>query len=80
MTIFSIYGLITLFVCSAKPSFLDVLVCHGLMFTVFLDRFEPEHVKLVGLGLMASIIYDILWLSQYHSWWDSTDYNNPEWG
>ncbi|CAD8178551.1 unnamed protein product [Paramecium octaurelia] len=80
MTIFSFYGLITLFVCSAKPSFLDVLVCHGLMFTVFLDRFEPEHVKLVGLGLMASIIYDILWLSQYHSWWDSNDQNNPEWG
>ncbi|CAD8107070.1 unnamed protein product [Paramecium sonneborni] len=80
MTIFSIYGLITLFICSAKPSFLDLLICYGLLFTVFMDRFEPEHVKLVGLGLIASIIYDILWLSQYHSWWNSTNYNNPEWG
>ncbi|CAD8067213.1 unnamed protein product [Paramecium primaurelia] len=78
--IFTIYGLITLFVCSAKPSFLDVLVCHGLMFTIFMDRFEPFHLKLVGGGLVASIFYDILWMKQYHLWWESDDQNNPEWG
>ncbi|CAD8087366.1 unnamed protein product [Paramecium sonneborni] len=78
--IFTIYGLITLFVCSAKPSFLDVLVCHGLMFTIFMDRFEPFHLKLVGGGLVASIFYDILWMKQYHLWWQSDDQNNPEWG
>ncbi|CAD8060928.1 unnamed protein product [Paramecium sonneborni] len=78
--IFTIYGLITLFVCSAKPSFLDVLVCHGLMFTILMDRFEPFHIKVVGIGLLASILYDILWMKQYHLWWYSDDQNNPEWG
>ncbi|CAK75316.1 unnamed protein product (macronuclear) [Paramecium tetraurelia] len=78
--IFTIYGLITLFVCSAKPSFLDVLVCHGLMFTILMDRFDPFHIKLVGAGLLASILYDILWMKQYHLWWYSDDQNNPEWG
>ncbi|CAD8139452.1 unnamed protein product [Paramecium octaurelia] len=78
--IFTIYGLITLFVCSAKPSFLDVLVCHGLMLTILMDRFEPLHIKLVGAGLLASILYDILWMKQYHLWWYSNDKNNPEWG
>ncbi|CAK73058.1 unnamed protein product (macronuclear) [Paramecium tetraurelia] len=78
--IFSLYGLITLFVCSAKPSFLDVLVCHGLMFTIFMDMFETFHLKLVGVGLVASIFYDILWMKQYNFWWFSDDQNNPEWG
>jgi hypothetical protein len=32
------------------------------MFTIFMDRFEPFHIKVVGGGLVASIFYDILWM------------------
>jgi len=27
-----------------------------------MDKFEPFHIKLVGAGLLASILYDILWM------------------
>ena len=36
------------------------------MFTILMDRFEPLHIKVVGIGLLASILYDILWMKQYH--------------
>ncbi|KAM3138709.1 hypothetical protein pb186bvf_009273 [Paramecium bursaria] len=78
--VFLLYALLTMFICFAKPSFMDFLVSYGMFFVVLLDQFDPSHVKLVGIGLVASIFYDMIWLKQYHLWWTSDDENNPEWG
>ena len=63
-----LYTLLTVFVMYSRPDFINMTICIVALFMMFhTERISKTKFKMLVVGILISLLYDIVWFIMAHS-------------